>query len=385
MEKDILEFELVFLYDVYIKRKLYDSILSRDINDNNSLIEYQNKLVNLIDDMEYKIEKMFLVNFPNNKDIVHELEIFFINMKKRLYSISITNNNLRYFYLNNFANLDDEIINLSHDTFVGYSFFDDKDTLNVIRKCHTINELLHVAHSLTINNYNLLSKFPSKNKKLENNYLIKLHGIENDLSKQIFNILDTNLDTGDIDIFSLSKTNKVIMMIRDKGHATTIEIEDDDDDKLFINYFIPKIINANMVNSLPGVKKIDNNSPYTVGSFYLKKSNILKINKFIDMIPDDFCAALKGGMFYEKFPYENGIIEKSIDDFLIRYPMYDKKILLNILIYDKTIHSFFPNNYTNGFINCNALKDLVSRKIMPLEDMLELYKISNNVEKKHLK
>ena len=150
-------------------------------------------------------------------------------------------------------------------------------------------------------------------------------------------------------------------------------------------YFIPKIINANMVNSLPGVKKIDNNSPYTVGSFYLKKSNILKINKFIDMIPDDFCAALKGGMFYEKFPYENGIIEKSIDDFLIRYPMYDKKILLNILIYDKTIHSFFPNNYTNGFINCNALKDLVSRKIMPLEDMLELYKISNNVEKKHLK
>ena len=384
MEKDILEFELIFLYDVYIKRKLYNNILSNNIIDDNSLIEYQNKIANLIDDIEYKIEKMFLVNFPNNQDIINELKIFFMNMRKRLYSISISNNNLRTFYMDNFANLGKEIIDLSHNTFVGYTFFDDKDTLDIIKKCHTINELLHVAHSLTINNYNLIKKFPSINKKLKNNFLIKLHGIENELSKEIFKVLDTNLDTSDIDIFSLSKTNKAIMMIRDKGHATTLEIEDDND-KLFINYFIPKIINALMINSLPGIKKVNNDSPYAVGSFYLKKDELFKLNNFINKIPDDFCAALKGGEFYEKNPYENGIIEKTIDEFLIMHPIYQKKMLLNILKYDKTIHDLYPNNYTAGFINYNALKDLVYREIMPQKDMLELYKISNNIEKEHLK
>ena len=60
-------------------------------------------------------------------------------------------------------------------------------------------------------------------------------------------------------------------------------------------------------------------------------------------------------------------------------------MLLNILKYDKTIHDLYPNNYTAGFINYNALKDLVYREIMPQKDMLELYKISNNIEKEHLK
>ena len=384
MEKDILEFELVFLYDIYIKRKLYDNILSSNIIDNDFLIKYQNKLINLIDDIEYKIEKMFLVNFPNNQDIISDIEILFTNMKKRLSNITITNDNLRKFYMDNFSNLENEIINLSHKTFKGYTFFNEKDTQNIIRKCHTVNELLHVAHTLTINNYNLIKKFPSINKSLNNQSLIKLHGNITPLSNEIFKILDTNLDTGDIDIFSLSKTNKVIMMIRDKGHATSLEI-DDDNDKLFINYYIPKIINANMVNSLPGVKKINNDSPYTVGSFYLKKDDLPKLNKFIDMIPDDLCASLKGGEIYENFPYENGIIEKTIDEFLITHPNYDKKILLHALNYNKNIHNLFPNNYTNGFINFNDLKNLVYRKVMKEEDMLELYKISNNIEKEHFK
>ena len=48
-------------------------------------------------------------------------------------------------------------------------------------------------------------------------------------------------------------------MIRDRGHALTIEITINND-KARIDYFIPKIININMINALSGANKVRENS-----------------------------------------------------------------------------------------------------------------------------
>ena len=50
------------------------------------------------------------------------------------------------------------------------------------------------------------------------------------------------------------------MMIRDRGHALTIEIDiDKEKGTAFVKYFIPKICNIEKVNQLRGINKIPNN------------------------------------------------------------------------------------------------------------------------------
>ena len=67
-----------------------------------------------------------------------------------------------------------------------------------------------------------------------------------------------NLNVGDTDMVAVDN-NKLIMMIRDLGHALTIEITINSDIAR-VEYFIPKICNANKVNKLPGVEKVSEDS-----------------------------------------------------------------------------------------------------------------------------
>lgn len=382
MEKEILEFELIFLYDIYIKKKLYENILPSNTYQNIDLIDYQNKLLSLLDDFEIKINKIFHINYPQNNKIKEQIEQYFQNIRHQLNNVSLTPKRLQKFYLDYFASLNDKIVNETRNTFIGYTLFTEEDTLNIIKKCQSINEIIHVAHCLTINNYELISSFPSRDKKLDNGYMIKLHGIPHNLSQDIFNILETSLDAGDIDIFSLSKSNKVIIMIRDRGHATTMEI-DDEKDKIFISYFIPKIINANMVNSLPGVNKITNKSLYTIGKFYLNKEKLNTLNQFISNIPDDTCMYLKGGIIYEKNHQQNEIIEEIIDTFLENHPEYNKKILMSFMIFDNFNYQNYPEKFTKGFLSQIALRSALERKILSQDDVKELINISNSMNNKH--
>ena len=78
------------------------------------------------------------------------------------------------------------------------------------------------------------------------------------------------------------------MMIRDRGHALTIEIDIDGNDAI-IKYFIPKLCNINMINSLPGVNKVKNTEVIgTTGMFKTSVNDLSnKLYHFISMVPTD--------------------------------------------------------------------------------------------------
>ena len=88
-------------------------------------------------------------------------------------------------------------------------------------------------------------------------------------------------------------------MIRDLGHALTIEI-DIEDNKCMIRYFIPKICNIDMINSLKGVKKVKKGDNYTVGMFECTLEKLpFELVDFISKVPTDMDMYKEGGIFYE--------------------------------------------------------------------------------------
>ena len=76
-------------------------------------------------------------------------------------------------------------------------------------------------------------------------------------------------------------------MVRDRGHALSIEITLNND-KARIEYFIPKLWNIDMINKLPGVNKVDNNSVGATGVIEVDKNELPQVLfNFISKVPMD--------------------------------------------------------------------------------------------------
>ncbi len=124
-------------------------------------------------------------------------------------------------------------------------------------------------------------------------------GYDYDKLENIFNSLDDYFSDSPKIIVSLNETH-ILMMLRDFGHATTLDINIENDEA-WIEYFIPKVCNYLMVNELPGVRKVDKNSNWTKGTLRVKVSELGKyLNNFIKMIPTDDEMFIKGGIVYEE-------------------------------------------------------------------------------------
>ena len=81
--------------------------------------------------------------------------------------------------------------------------------------------------------------------------------------------------------------SKLLIMIRDVGHALTFEITIKKD-ICEVDYFIPKICNAHMVNLLPGINKVKDNSFGAIGKFNVSVSELPNtLYNFIRKVPTD--------------------------------------------------------------------------------------------------
>ena len=81
--------------------------------------------------------------------------------------------------------------------------------------------------------------------------------------------------------------NKLLIMIRDIGHALTFEITVNEK-VCEINYFIPKICNAHMFNLLPGVNRVNENSLGAIGKFNVSVDELPNtLYNFIKKVPKD--------------------------------------------------------------------------------------------------
>ena len=192
----------------------------------------------------------------------------------------------------------EELVNLVGTNISGYAMFSGIS----LNKAKSINELLHVVHQTIVNNENIYKRLPLLDSKDD---FAKLYGKENELARNIFNNINESIDSSELSMMSLGN-DRVLLMVRDHGHALSIEIEKEND-KYYVKYFIPKICNVKMVNELKGVRKVDQTSKFTTGIFETTKENLTyELIDFIKHVPTDLDQFKDGGLFYNGEEEEKG-------------------------------------------------------------------------------
>ena len=156
--------------------------------------------------------------------------------------------------------------------------------------CTTVNEALHLLHAFVMNNENILQSMNVLDTKDIGGYSLTLYGKPSLETKEIFDSFPSNTGSGDTDLIGLPGVNKSLMMVRDKGHALSIEITYEGENAI-VEYFIPKLCNIDMVNALPGVIKVSSDAPMhsgTTGRFVVSKKDLpLMLVDFVKKVPTD--------------------------------------------------------------------------------------------------
>ena len=195
-----------------------------------------------------------------------------------------------------FSNMNEKLVNEVGENCVGYKIFRGVD----LSKGKSLNEILHIVHQTVINNEKNLNSLPKLQEKVNNDgETITLYGSMNEVASIIFNNFPKELSCGITEIVSLSNNN-VVIMVRDRGHALSIEIEKEND-KYYVKYFIPKINNVDMVNNLKGVRKVTDESKFTTGIFETNLENLpFNLVDFISKVPTDFDSPYMQSLLEER-------------------------------------------------------------------------------------
>lgn len=199
-------------------------------------------------------------------------------------------------YKNDFSAMSEDFYESVHKEIKGYGAFSNPHQFD--DKVSSINEILHLVHSSIVNNENILQSLPVIEKTQPEGSIetIALYGTadsENPVAKGIYDLIKDS-DESSSDIVSLK--DRTLMMVRDRGHALTMDIEEDKNSgKYFVNYFIPKICNVEKVNQLPGVRKVAKKEgasqarEFTTGVFSVENEADVAsaVVNFISMVPTD--------------------------------------------------------------------------------------------------
>ena len=260
------------------------SVTETDLSTDEGIMNYTDKIDN---SLKYIFEclKRMILSIGLGDLFLEKLEELKENTFNKFYDCKFDIDKLKSFYQINITDMDEKFVDLVRESCVGYSF-----SFPPVDKVNSVNEMLHVTHSYVINNQMILQSFNVVDTKPIDDYAnINLYGSNSELAKNIFVNFPIDIDCGDVDIVSVTD-NKVIMMIRDKGHALTMEI-DKVGDEVECHYFIPKLCNIGMINMLPGVRKVKEDAPThsgTNGVFYSKLDNFVeKLYEFVEMVPTD--------------------------------------------------------------------------------------------------
>ncbi len=277
-----------FQVDMEIKKRMYK--LAPNVLESQDDESFKEYVYNFYEALNYVFTelKCVAVDFLNQEPMVlSHITSLEQHIKNEFQKARFDYKKMLVFYLNYISNLSLDFQNSVKRECVGYS----NGELSSIKKAKTVNEVLHFLHSYIINNENILQALPILGEKQnEFGYPIKLRGQKEKLFSHFFTHLfaqfPKNIDVGTTDMVTIND-KKLIMMVRDRGHALTIEISLYND-RANIQYFIPKICNLDMVNALPGINKINENSVGATGTMDIEKKDLSKVLfDFISKVPMD--------------------------------------------------------------------------------------------------
>ena len=340
-------FRKFFNRDLDVKKILYQNVPNELYkNDNVYVREYSDQLAKALNDMEYDITA--IINDSDiDKSILTDIKSKFANYKEKLADCKYDYNKLASFYNNFLSNMSEEIVKETGTNLHGASISEklQNDLKNLVVKSTTINELLHILHFYTINNdecFNNLPKIDEKEYYIDDYGTIEnfsFYGQKTQLSQKLFDELPVNMGNGYMKLVSLN--NKMILMVRDVGHATSFEI-DVDGDILKINYYIPKMSKnvIDLINSLKGINKVNENSKYATGYFETTKENFVnEIQNLIKAIPTDN-------------EYINGYVKEDTKEdieTLYETPSPSSKQVLSQNLYSQ-MHNYNSNINENSYL-----------------------------------
>lgn len=295
---DVLEMLNDFMEtDLIIKRIISNSEpKTEDGYNEESIINYQDKLFKALKNIESEFNKI-IICFEDeeqgklrNNSIRNQMDKIFKAYKDELLNLIPTFDNLKKFYKVCFANMNKELIFKLREECKGYymwngSYFPD----SYLKDATSLSDILHIFHVCFMNNeykYQAIPVLEQKPTEYNEEDKISLRGVPNETAKQIYDSIPEKVGITDIVAFP---NGKIIMMLRDVGHATTIEIDNNKEDgRTWIRYFIPKICNLDMVKKIDGcsIHSVDGIPKFAEGSIDTK--NIAKdVTELIEKIPTD--------------------------------------------------------------------------------------------------
>lgn len=281
--ESLLKMEHFFEVDVRMKKEMYHSAPPNEYLDESSIQKYTDKLEDSLSYIFCELKCIAKDIFGMQSSVYEKIEEMEKTTKERFYNCGFDIHKLRSFYKNNISNMEPTFVDAVKENCVGY-----KNNISLpIDKISSINEILHLLHSYIVNNENILQSIPLVKEK-ENQYgcPISLRGNTNPLFEKLLNNFPTDMDIDCTDMVAIND-KKLLMMVRDKGHALTIEISLNHDIAR-LEYFIPKLCNIDMINNLPGVNKVNEDS---VGATGVIETTIDQLEEvlfdFIEKVPTD--------------------------------------------------------------------------------------------------
>lgn len=276
-----------FDIDMKIKRELLRlAPTEKDDASEESRMEYADKLYEAIRDLEAEFIDMTRGLLEENSIVIEMVKAHFQKAKQAFCLGHYDRGVIQKLYRDQLTDMSPKLVEKVKSEFVGYTY--RQDLAEVIKQSKSVNELLHVMHSYVVNNEGLLQSLPViETKSNIEDYPITLYGEETELARKLFDEFPVDLDyVGWTEIVAMP--NRILMMVRDRGHALSVDMDTTNEDDIAVSYFVPKICNDKMVEALPGVNKSGITDNGATGFFVASKEEMTsKVVEFIGKVPTD--------------------------------------------------------------------------------------------------
>lgn len=261
------------------------------------------KIISLFDYLGQDMSSLGL----SGEDIKEKSQLIEQEVKTQVLNSKWDFNKLSSVYQKYFSRMNSDFVRATAGKVIAYYDFRRSYFSSIIKnQVQSFNELLHLAHTDVTSDENLFTLLPlldsTKVKDTSSQIDYNLYGENNYQAQKIFSYLKEkaisitdNHDPIEIPYIlqMLSTKDTIHLIVRDFGHALTIEIDISDPDSALIRYSIPKIWDGSAVNKLPGVNRVaisqnSNTDRGATGRFTSSYNDIEKtIYNFILQVPTD--------------------------------------------------------------------------------------------------
>ena len=285
---DSFDFERFFDLDLDVKKTIENS---NPMKYNMDGVEMEEQLLKNLEKCERSLNSILRMNGLGAVDV--DIDAIVQNIEEKIKDCNCDPKKLQKVYEEYFLSLNGDLENQLEKNIGGWSINNTNSLNTILDNTKSLNEVLHCLHFYTMNSETVYQASNVLDERTDGGNII-LRGNDNALARQIYEQVN-GLDSSQVDI--IGTDNKVLIMVRDYGHALTICIEQEGD-QYRVTYNIPKVTNVDLVNQLPGVKKVDSTSATmldgtegwntTNGEFVIKGDDVSnQIINFIKQVPTD--------------------------------------------------------------------------------------------------